>query len=206
VKKSIMMLLSFVMLIPSVAMAEYEAGKHYAVIEQPVRTQNSSKIEVAEVFWYGCIHCFKFEPAIKKWKANLAEDVVFVPTPAQWNKRMSIHAQAYYTAEALGVLEKVHEPLFKALNVERKKLASESELADFFEAYGVDKETFEKTFNSFGVNSAVARADARTRGYKITGTPELVVQGKYRISASMAGGQEEMLKVADYLIAKERGQ
>lgn len=189
---------------PAAEAASFVAGTHYDVLPQPVRTRNSSKIEVVEVFWYGCPHCYHFEPLINAWKQAKADDVDFWRSPAMWNGAMKVHAQAFYTAKALGVLEKLHTPLFTSLVVERKRLADEGELADLFAAYGVDKKKFSDTFNSFGVVSQVKQADARARSYKISGTPELVVNGKYRVSSGKAGGQKEMLDVVDFLVAKER--
>lgn len=185
---------------------QYVAGAHYVVLDKPVRTQDESKIEVTEVFWYGCGHCFRFDPVLHQWAEKLPADVDFRLSPAMWNADMEVHARAYYTAQALKVLDKVHQPLFNALNLEGKRLASAAELAELFASQGVDKETFEKTFNSFGVTSQVKQADARARSYKITGTPEIVVDGKYRVTASMAGGQAQMLDVADFLIEKIRAE
>jgi len=182
----------------------YLAGKHYVVLDSPSRPRDESKIEVIEIFWYGCGHCYHFEPLIKKWKEGVGADVDFWQSPAMWQPVMEVHARAFYTAEALGVLDKLHAPLFSALNVEHKKLKDQQELAAFFANYEVDTETFDKAFNSFSVKGRVRQADARARGFKITGTPELVVAGKYRISGRMAGSQAEMLKVADYLIKRER--
>ena len=184
--------------------AQFEAGKHYEVLPQPVVTRDPSKIEVVEVFWYGCIHCFHFEPLIEAWTAKLGPDVDFHGSPGMWNVSMKVHAQAYFTAEALGVLDKVHLPLFRAMNDEKKHLATAEEIEPIFTAAGVSKSDFEDTFDSFGVANQVALADSRARSYRIQGTPEIVVNGKYRISASQAGGQAEMLKVADFLIAQER--
>ncbi len=184
----------------------YKAGEHFVELDNPVRTQNPDKIEVTEVFWYGCGHCFTFEPLVHKWADSLPEDVDFQRSPAMWNILMETHARAFYTAKALGVLEQLHQPLFNALNIERKRLADEDELAEFFAGHGVDKTKFEKAYNSFGVSSQVKQANSRARSYKITGTPEMVVNGKYRITAKMAGGQAGMLKVADFLIAKIRAE
>ncbi|WP_233709881.1 thiol:disulfide interchange protein DsbA/DsbL [Pseudomaricurvus albidus] len=184
----------------------FKEGTHYVELDNPVRTKDPSKIEVTEVFWYGCGHCFQFEPIVHQWSEKLPADVAFVRSPAMWNGAMEVHAHAFYVAKALGILDEVHQPLFNALNLERKRLANVDELADFFAQYGVDKETFEKTYKSFGVTSQVKQADARARSYKITGTPEVVVNGKYRISARMAGGQKQMLDVADFLVAKIRDE
>lgn len=187
------------------AAQEWVEGEHYDLITPAIRG-TSDKIEVTEFFWYGCGHCYNFEPQVVQWKKSLAEDVVVKGSPAMWNALMEIHARAFFAAEALGVLDKVHMPLFQAINVDRKRLASEDELADLFEANGVAREDFSKAFNSFGVGSQVSQANARARAAKITGTPELMVAGKYRISTRKAGGQANMLKVAGFLIEKERGE
>jgi thiol:disulfide interchange protein DsbA len=184
--------------------ADYVAGKHYTVLDVPVRTGDASKIEVTEVFWYGCGHCYAFEPLLEKWSKTLPADVVLVRSPAIWHPTMELHARAYYTAKALNVLDPLHQALFDAMNIGHDKLATEDDIKKIFTAHGVDGDTFSKTFNSFGVGSAVGQADARQRGYKITGTPEIVVEGKYRVSASLAGGHEAMLAVIDHLIATER--
>ena len=185
--------------------ADFEEGKNYIRLSSPLPTLDKSKIEVIEFFWYGCVHCFHFEPVLAAWQAKQGDDIYRVGSPAMWNKRMRVHAQAYYTAQALGVLDKLNEPLFAALNTPpRPKLDTEDELATFFAGYGVDDADFRKAFNSFGVSSLVRQADARARSTQIEGTPELLVNGKYRVSAGLAGGQNEMLQVAEFLIAKER--
>lgn len=186
--------------------ANYEAGVHYEVLPQPVATVDSDKIEVAEVFWYGCGHCFSFESELRPWAESQPEDVVLVGSPAMWDNQgiMERHARIYYTAKALKVLDKVHEATFNAMHLEKKTLRSEGEIAELFVAQGVSKEDFERTFNSFGVTSAVKQAEARQRSYRIQGTPELIVNGKYRITARLAGSHQGMLDVADFLIEKER--
>jgi len=182
-----------------------DKGERFIRIAQPVRTTNPDKIEVVEVFWYGCSHCFHFDPMLEAWKKKLPADVDFHRSPAMWNDLMVVHAKAYYTALTLGVLDKVHEPIFNAINVDRNTLRDADALAKLFtEHAGIDEDTFRKTFDSFGVNSQVKQADARARSYGIAGTPELIVNGKYRITGRSAGGQAEMLQVAKELIEKER--
>lgn len=205
---------------------EYKEGTHYKVLPKPIRTQAQGKIEVAEVFWYGCGHCFTFDPLLSQWKKQAADDVVVRYSPALWDQYkasvkddftnsdvmnwknpMAIHARAFYTAEALGVVDKLHQPIFNALNVERKRLTNPVEIADLFNTHaGIDKETFIKTYSSFGVSSLVQRAYHNQLRSMVTGTPSVVVNGKYLITATMAGGQVEMLQVADYLVAKERAE
>lgn len=199
-----------VMLPPALSAEEptgaFVEGKHYQRIPEGGRATDPERIEVVEVFWYGCSHCFEFEPLLEKWQAGVASDVDFQRSPAMWNRVMALHAQAFYAARALGVLETLHHPLFEALNVEGKKLETEDELAAWFAQHGVKEGDFRKAFNSFGVQASVKQADARARSYRITGTPEMVVNGKYHTSARMAGSNEAMLGVVDHLIAKERAE
>ena len=182
---------------------EWVEGEHYDVITPALRGK-SDKIEVTEFFWYGCTHCYSFEPQIAQWKKSLDDDVVVVGSPAMWNALMEVHAKAFYAAQVLGVLDKVHMPLFQAINVDRKRLDSEDELAALFAASGVAREDFQKAFNSFGVGSQVRQANSRARAARITGTPAMMVAGKYRISTRKADSQANMLKLATFLIEKER--
>jgi thiol:disulfide interchange protein DsbA len=207
--KTLLLSLSLLLIAPLLATAQ-EAGKNYVegedydLIVPPVRTADPAKIEVVEFFWYGCHHCYNFEPIIGAWKKTLAADVDFHGSPAMWAPVMELHAQAYYTAEVLGVLDTMSPVLFQAMNVDGKKLQTEAEIKELFIANGVSAEAFSKAFESFGVSSQVKQAAARARAAKITGTPSLMVDGKYNVSTRKAGTQADMLKVADFLIEKER--
>jgi len=117
---------------------------------------------------------------------------------------MELHSKAFYTAEVLGVSDTMHLALFQAMNVDKKRLASEGEIASIFGANGVSEEDFVKAFNSFGVGSMVRQASSRAKAAKITGTPEMMINGKYRISTRKAGSQAGMIEVANFLIEKER--
>ena len=182
----------------------FKAGEHYEVLSTPVVTANKSKIEVVELFWYGCGHCYKFEPMLVAWKKQLPADVDAKGQPAMWNSAMQLHARAFYTAKALKVLDVMHPVLFNEMNVERKRLNSEASIKELFVKNGVDGDAFSKTFNSFGVSSQIKLADSRARSYGLQGTPEIVVNGKYRIATGLAGSQAKMLEVAAFLIEKER--
>ncbi len=182
----------------------YKEGEHYDLITPAIRTANPDKIEVVEFFWYGCGHCYNFEPMIGQWKKSLPDDVDFKGSPAVWAPQMELHSKMYYAAEVLGVSDTMHLILFQAMNVDHKRLTSEDEIAELFVANGVSKEDFSKAFNSFGVSSMVRQATARARAAKISGTPEMMVAGKYRVSTRKGFSQAEMLKVVDHLIEKER--
>lgn len=184
--------------------AAYLEGEHYQALANPVPTSHPGKIEVAEVFAYTCPHCFNFAAPLHAWQRQQKDDVVLVEVPAMWNSAMEVYARGFYTAKALGLFEQVHMPIFTAMHQEGKQFGSADDWAAFFANYGADPDTVKKTYSSFGVTSQVKQADAKVRGYKISGTPELVVEGKYRISSRMTGSHSEMLKVADYLIDQIR--
>ncbi|MCK5880487.1 MAG: thiol:disulfide interchange protein DsbA/DsbL [Sinobacterium sp.] len=197
-------LLSALMSVSAFSADEYTAGKHYDLLKTPVTTRDAKKVEVVEVFWYGCIHCFNFEPMMQAWKKAQAADVDVYTMPAMWNANMKMHAKAFYTAKALGKFDQMNDVLFQTMNVKRNRLKTEASVKSVFVANGVDAKKFDATFNSFGVKSQVNLADSRAKSYGIQGTPEIVVNGKYRVSSVSAGGQAQMLKVVEFLIAKER--
>ena len=186
--------------------SEYLEGQHYVLLDQPVRTADPSKIEVAEVFAYTCPHCFDFEPLLQAWEKKQSSDVYLAQTHAFWNPQMEPLVRGYYTSVALKIKDKTHMAVFNALHLERKQIVTAEQWADFFATYGVDRDKALSTFNSFGVTSQIKQAEARARGYKVTGTPEMVVEGKYRVSSRMTGGHAEMLKVVDFLVEKVRAE
>ena len=183
---------------------KFKAGEHYDILPQAVRTANSDKIEVNEVFAYTCSHCFNFQEELHPWVEKLPADVDFQSTPAVWQSKMEPYARAYYAAKILNVLDQVHTPIFEAIHLKKKSVKKESDFAQIFVANGIDSEKFSSAFNSFGTNSMVSQAESRVRAYKVRGTPEMIINGKYRISTTKAGGFSGMLKVAEFLIEKER--
>ena len=201
--------LAFLVLILPVAMCQaqgeqYQAGVHYEVLPQPIRTADASKIEVNEVFSYTCGHCYNIEAVLHPWVQKLPADVDFQQTPAIWQPSLEPLARAYYSALQLKVLDKTHMAIFEAIHVNRKKIRTEADIAAIFADAGVDGLKFSKVYNSFGMNSLVNQAEARVRGYRVQGTPEIIVNGKYRVSSRKAGGFKGMINVADFLIEKER--
>ena len=184
--------------------AIYKPGVHYRVLENPVPTIDTSRIEVVEVFSYHCGHCFNFEPLLHSWKEKLPKDVNFVQTHAIWNAGMEDLARGYYTGVALRISDKAHIAAFNHLHVDRKALNNADQWASFYTQFGVSKDVVLKTFNSLGVTNMVSQAKARVSNYKISGTPELIIEGKYGVAAGMANGQAEMLQVTNYLIELSR--
>ena len=182
----------------------YEEGRHYVELDVPVRTASDTGVEVAEVFWYGCPHCYDFKPLVENWAENAPDHVNYVKIPAALGASWEPHAKAFYALEAMGELDKVHDALFEALAGERRPLNSGEALADFVAGHGVDGEEFLKNYNSFGVNARMQQAQSKIRGARVTGTPTMLVAGKYRVTASMAGSHEAVLNVVDYLVEQER--
>jgi len=182
----------------------FQEGRDYAVLDVPVRTASDTGVEVAEVFWYGCPHCYSFKPLIESWVENAPEYVNYVQIPAALGRSWEPHAKAFYAVEAMGELDKVHDAFFEALAGERRQLSTGEALADFVAEYGVDGEVFLSNYNSFGVNARMQQAQSKIRGARVTGTPTMIVAGKYRVTASMAGSHEAALRVVDYLVEQER--
>jgi thiol:disulfide interchange protein DsbA len=192
------------MLVSMTACAEnYTQGQDYVELSNPQPTSNGDRIEVVELFWYGCPHCYHLDPFLKDWAANKPDDVEFVRMPAIVSKRWELLAKAYYTAELLGVADKTHIALFEAIHKDKRKINDEAALRDFFVEQGVSAEDFKNTFNSFAVNVKVNNAKQMTRRYAITGVPTIIVNGKYSTSPGMARGNEGVIKVMNYLIEKE---
>ncbi|MAY41518.1 MULTISPECIES: thiol:disulfide interchange protein DsbA/DsbL [unclassified Neptuniibacter] len=193
------------LLLPFMAQAEeYREGVHYIKLTSPVRTADQSKVEVVEMFGYPCPHCNSFEPHIKNWDKNKAEDVNFVRMPVVFGRSWEPMARAFYSSELLKTLDKTHEATFNAVHVERRRFSGMNDFSEFYANLGVDSAKFNKAYNSFAVNMKLKQGDSKLRGYGVQGVPAMVVNGKYRITAQMAGGQPQMLKVVDYLVEKER--
>lgn len=206
--RRILSTLMALLLIAPMAMAQeqkWEEGTHYSRLSSPVETRSGDQYEVAEVFWYGCPSCYRMQPVIKEWKKDLADDVNLRHVPASMRRDWEPHAQAFYTARELGVVDEVHDPLFDALAGEQRNLGSRDAIADFFEETGAaDAEEVREAWDSFAVDTAMRRGKAFQQGARVTGTPTLVVEGRYVISVSQAGNYENMLAIADHLIEKER--
>ncbi|MEM8844045.1 MAG: thiol:disulfide interchange protein DsbA/DsbL [Pseudomonadota bacterium] len=182
-----------------VSAQNYTEGKHYVRISPKVAPVDNTdaKHEVVELFWYGCPHCYEFEPAINEWKMNKADDVVFVRVPAIFNPRWEQHARAYYALEQMGELEKGHELIFSGLHEQGRALRDVDSMARFLATNGIDEANFRENFNSFAVETKVNRAKELVRDYQITGVPTVIVDGEYKVSASTAGGYDEVIEIIE---------
>jgi thiol:disulfide interchange protein DsbA len=185
----------------------FEAGKHYTVLSpaQPTST-DAGRVEVAEVFMFGCPGCFSFEPHIQRWLGRKAAYINFVRIPAPWQPAALLHGRAYYAAEALGKTEEIDGDFFNEIHVNRNMLDTEAKIAALFAKHGVDEATFKSTFNSFAVNAKMKRAEELIRRYRVPSTPTVVINGKYSVNGSMAGSYDAWFAIIDDLAAREHAQ
>lgn len=200
--------IGLVWLLGSLALAQaqstqYQEGVHYVQLPAVAPTQEPERIEVAELFWYGCGHCFTFEPLISEWKQNLPEQAYFRPVPAFFGGAWDTHGQLFYTLESMNKLDDTHTAIFQAIHNQGERLADVNAMVKLLKQYGVDEDEFRKTWASPGVKLKIAQAKRLARTYRATGVPTLIVNGKYRIEGGMAGSFEDMLNIADYLVEQE---
>jgi protein dithiol oxidoreductase (disulfide-forming) len=169
----------------------------------------ADKIEVAEFFWYGCPHCYDFEPYINKWAKTKPANVRFVRIHAMWNQLLVMHARLFYTEQVLernGIIkdpEAFRANVFAEYHRRNNRLASEDVIQKFFERNGVSADDFQRTWNSFEVDQKMRVAADLERRYSISSVPTIVVDGKYRTSAQEAGGVDELIELINELIARE---
>lgn len=199
---------ALMLLASTTLMANPMAGVEYNTTTKDITTDNPSKIEVVELFWYGCIHCYQLEPQLHAWVKKLPDDVVFKRVPGLPRPDWAPMAKAYYAMETLGVLDKLHGKLFDAIHKSRTlKPTDEAAAIDWVtKEGGLDKKKVQEAFNSFTTNTKLNRAAQVFRDSGATGVPALIINGKYVTSSSMAGGNVQVLKVADHLIAKARAE
>jgi thiol:disulfide interchange protein DsbA len=189
---------------------KFKEGTHFIrmVPTQPT-VGGADKIEVAEIFWYGCNHCYDFETYVNRWLEKKPANVRFVRIPAVWNPLVKLHAQLYYTEEVLVKNEKIANPaqfraaVFAEYHRRGNRMASESSIQKIFETHGVSADDFQTTWNSFEVAQKLRVADDLSRRYTISSVPAVVVNGKYRTGAGEAGGYPKLMELIDELIARE---
>ena len=182
---------------------DYDEGIDYNKLAKQQTTDSGNKIEVLEFFWYGCPHCYQFEPTLSKWLKNKPANVSFIRIPAPLNPNWMVHTKAYYALELMGKGEDFHEDMFKAMHEKKMRLNTPVAIADFLATKGVDKKAFKDSFDSFAVEMRARKAMQLSRDYKLNGVPLLAVNGKYTVSASQAGGYKQMIDITSHLIKKE---
>lgn len=195
-------------LAPAMAMAaaepEFNEGIDYQPLSRALPVAGDGTVEVVELFWYGCPHCYHFEPHLKGWLKRKPSKVNFIRIPAIFNSpEWQLHATAFYTAEALGKGEQIHTPMFDAIHQKNRPLRNRQQLMEFFAEQGVSSEDFNNTFDSFAVQAKVQRAADLTRKYEVSGVPTVIVNGKYRTDGPMATSYENLVKIIDHLVRQE---
>ena len=190
--------------LPAGAQGNPVEGANYVRLAQPIPMPSTGKVEVVEFFWYGCPHCFALEPLVEQWVTKLPPDVNFRRVPAAFTPQYEFHQRVFYALEALGALGTVHRKLFNAIHQEHKRMSNEAEVTAFVTSLGVDGTKFNDTLKSFTVIGKARQARQLADAYGVDGVPTLGVQGRFRTSASMAGGAEQTFRVVDYLIGLAR--
>jgi thiol:disulfide interchange protein DsbA len=183
---------------------EIQQGVHYKLLT-PAQPTNVApgKVEVAEVFWYACGHCYLLEPKLEAWDSKgRPANAQLVRLPATWNNTLKTHARLFYTMELLGKQD-LNPEIWREINVKGNRLDTPAAIEAFFTSRGVSKADFDKAFAGFAVDSKIMKAEDLNRRYKITGTPTVVVNGKYVTDIGMAGGEEQLFQVINALVARE---
>ncbi len=182
-------------------------GTHYVKLSPPAPvnlTGPDKKIEVVEFFWYGCPHCYAFEPVLEPWAKGLPADVSFRQVPVAFNSQHVVHQKLFYALEEMGQLAAVHRKVFAAIHQQNKRLTSDAEVQAFAKDNGVDGAKLADAMKSFGVSTKANRAKQLADAYKIDGVPALGIHGRFYTSASLAGTHERAVAVADFLIQLAR--
>jgi len=192
------------LVLSSVAIAEeavpFQEGEHYHWV---AAGQPSEKLEVAEFFWYGCPHCYAFEPFIQDWQKRKPDDVEFVKVPATFNRpNVLMHASTYYALEMMGAPEQIHLDIMSEMHDRKNQLATQDAMEQFLATKGIDITAFKEAMSSFAVYVKVQQAQQMSQRYGITGVPALVVDGQYRNGKLKSYG--EMISLLDFLVGEVR--
>lgn len=193
-------LLTQCLLVNTAWSARFEEGKHYVAIPFSEKLDTGKKVEVREFFWYGCGHCYAFEPKLEQWLKNKPASALFVRTPAF--PRKAVHARSFYAFEAMGIVDKVHRKFFDELHQQNKRLDTEDAVAAFVKNNGFDADEFRKKFKSFAVDHKTKKAFSLARSYGVNSVPTIVVDGRYKVTTSTAGSHEKVIEVINYLVDK----
>lgn len=193
----------------SLAQAEdFEAGVNYEVLPEKIPTsyRGEEAGEIMEIFSYSCIHCFNLESFVVSWEHNKPDDIRFTHVPVVFNSRQLPEVKAYYASQFLDVNDESHQAVYDEIHLNRNRLSSDRDFAEFFTRFGVDEEEYLNMVDSFAVNTRVNQARTVTEMSGVQGTPSLVVNGKYLINGQMAGSNERMFEVAEWLIRRDQNQ
>ena len=180
---------------------KFVEGQHFTRLEEPLKIVTGDKIEVRELFWYGCPHCNRLEPVVLNWLKTKPANSEFVPMPAVFSQRWIFHAKVFYTLKALGIEKKAHPEVFTSIHAKKRPINNIKQLNKFLKAnYDIDQEKVENAFKSFTVDSNMRAANAYSLKSSATGVPTVIVDGKFKVTVNSAGGNQQLFNVVDELI------
>lgn len=200
----ILLALTLIALPLSAQAQQYKEGVHYERVS--AAPANTDRIEVLEVFNYGCPHCTSMQPYLNAWRENLPEQAELKHMPATFRADFEIYARGYFAADSLGVLEQTHAAMFEQASAHRAMVRSIDEVADMYAALGVDRDKLIAVSKSFAVDMRVREVNKKLPLLKISRTPSFVVAGKYRVRNESMRDPAEVLRVVDFLVAKEAAE
>ncbi|HAA44307.1 MAG: thiol:disulfide interchange protein DsbA [Halomonas sp. 54_146] len=205
--KTLMVAMAGLGLSAAVSAQELVEGQHYQLLEAPVETYvEDGQIEVTEVFWFGCPHCYRLQEPVNDWYETLEDDVSVEHMPATMGGDWNTHATAFYAAESLGIREELHADFFNAIHEDGRALTEADDIATFFADYGVTEEEAKQALTAFNVRSEVNKANSRMREMRLMGVPALVIDGRYLVTPSTAGSLDNMPLIASALIEQVRAE
>ena len=181
---------------------DFDEGIEYSVINNPVKTETGSKVEVRELFWYYCPHCESLEDNVEEWLSMKDDSSEFVRQPAVFSARWKSGSDFYYIMKDIGILDTHHGKLFKAIHVERKNIQDKDDFLEWLNENGISQKITKKYNKNFNIWMATNKATKQTPKYEATGVPVIIVDGRYRVDTKSAGSEGMVFKVVDYLIEK----
>ena len=202
-KIHVFLIACFVSVYTNTAFANFVADEDYLVLEKPVKTVTGDKVEVRELFWYYCPHCFNVEPLVENWLKKIPSSANFVRQPAVLSARWKDGAIFYYVLEQLGEVDRLHGALFDAIHLYQTPFLDQEDFVDWLVDRGVNEKRANDAFKSFSVRIKVNKSKLNTVKYKISGVPTFVVNGKYLVDTKHAGSEERLFEIVNYLIKEE---
>jgi len=191
-------------------LAKWQAGRHYRVISPAVPTSVATgKVEVVEVFWYGCGACYMLDPYLESWKKTKPAAAELVRLPVTWNDGAKRHAKLFYALQALKQDGRLHTKIFDTIHrggnglIARDDAGTLALQRDWAKANGVDPTAFTSAWNSMSVDVKLRQAEDLVRRYRVEGTPAMIINGKYFTDVTSAGGVPQMLELINALVASE---
>ncbi len=180
------------------------AAGGYELVNPPQNTSSSDTVEVLEFLWLGCPHCYAFEPTIAAWEEDMPENVTFVREAPPLNPAWEQHSRGFYAAQVMGHETHFVNAMFKAIHEDKKRMRKPADIAELAGTLGMDEDKFLKTMNSFAVQTKLNRSLQLAKGAGVSGVPSIMINGKYRTGASIAGGNAAIIDVINERIDAEK--